>query len=572
MLIVHRYTFISLVFLSFVLACGGNIAWASNTAEDSAKYARVTENGNGAVASVNPLATQAGINAFNKGGNAIDAALAVAFTLGVVDSHNSGIGGGCFIVIRQADGTILAIDGREMAPGLATRDMFLRDGKVERSLSKTGALAIGIPGSVAALYFAQKNGGKLPFADTILPAADIAENGFAVDGVFAKRLARSMKAVSQFSATSKIFTHKNGSPIAEGELLIQKDLARTYRKLAKLGPDYFYSGEFPKQVEGWMKANKGLVSAKDFANYQLELRSPVETVFQQYRIIGFPPPSSGGIHVAQILNILESFDLRSVSEIDRYHLIIEAMKLAFADRAHWLGDSDFAKVPKGLIDKKYAKMLASKISLEKAGEVEKYHLPPKLETELFGKHTTHISTADKQGNWVAITTTLNTSFGSKVVIPGTGVLMNNQMDDFSAQPGVPNAFGLVGSEANRVQARKRPLSSMSPTLVLEDGQPILTVGAAGGPTIISQVVQTLLNKLVLEKPLEEAMSAVRVHQQWRPDTVYYDPYASDSLVDGLVKKGHKLKVWPPFGATQAIALEKGEFVAVTEPRLVNGKR
>lgn len=565
MSMIARYVFVSLVFLC-------SFTWADGVKDGSGAYARVTKNGAGAVASVNPLATQAGIDVFNRGGNAIDAALAVAFTLGVVDSHNSGIGGGCFIVVRQADGSIFAIDGREMAPSLASRDMFLRDGKAQGQLSKTGALAIGIPGSVAALHLAQKNGGKLSFANVILPAATIAEKGFAVDGVFASRLSRNIESVRQFPASSAIFVKKNGQSLAEGELLVQKDLAQTYRKLAKHGPDYFYSGEFAKNVERWMKANRGVVSAKDFANYQLLLRSPVETVFKQYRIIGFPPPSSGGVHVAQILNILENFDLTTLSEVERYHLIIEAMKLAFADRAHWLGDPDFAKVPKGLIDRQYARVLASKISREKAAEVETFNVPPNAETELFGKHTTHIATADKDGNWVAITTTLNTSFGSKVVIPGTGVLMNNQMDDFSALPGVPNAFGLVGSEANSVQARKRPLSSMSPTIVLENGKPVLTVGAAGGPTIISQVVQTLLNKLVLKKSLKDAMSTVRVHHQWRPDTVYYDDFAPKSLVEGLEKKGHSLKVWPPFGATQAIAIEDGEFVAVTEPRLVNGQR
>ncbi len=544
---------------------------ATSVELDGSAYARLTKNGEGAVASVNPLATQAGIDAFDQGGNAIDAALAVAFTLGVVDSHNSGIGGGCFILIRTANGDVFAIDGREMAPAKAHRDMFIRNGKAVGELSKVGPLAIGVPGSVAALHFAQKQGGKLAFADTLLPAADIAEKGFAIDDVFAKRLARSVKSVQRFPATRKIFL-KNGAPLNSGEMLIQKDLANTYRKLAKHGPDYFYTGEFAKQVDGWMKTNKGLVSLADFSDYQLLLRTPVKTTYKQYQIVGFPPPSSGGVHVAQILNILENFDLTKLDEVDRYHVIIEAMKLAFADRAHWLGDPDYVKVPKGLIDKGYAEMLAGKISMASAGEVEKYHLPPKAETELFGKHTTHIATADKEGNWVAITTTLNTSFGSKVVIPGTGVLMNNQMDDFSAQPGVPNAFGLVGAESNRVQGRKRPLSSMSPTLILENGKPILTVGAAGGPTIITQVMQTLLNKLAFNKSLDEALNTVRVHQQWKPGSVYYDKFASDTLVNGLQKKGHTLKVWPPFGATQAIALENGEFTAITEPRLTRGER
>lgn len=542
-------------------------AWSAG--ED---YARTTKDGRGAVASVNPIATQAGIDAFAAGGNAIDAALAVAFTLGVVDSHNSGIGGGCFIVVRQADGTVLAIDGREMAPAKAHRDMFKRDGKVDPSLSKTGALAIGIPGSVAALHHVQKSGGKLSFEQVVLPAAAIADQGFAVDSVFTSRLLRNTLNVKKFPATAAIFLNDKGVPLQTGDTLVQKDLAVTYRKLAKEGPDYFYQGAFAQAVDKWMKANGGIVTQKDFSNYKVLQREPVISQFEEYRIVGFPPPSSGGVHVAQILNILSHFPLTDLSEVDRYHVIIEAMKLAFADRAYWLGDPDFAKVPKGLIDAGYAKSLANTISLKGASKVRQHSVPPKADSELFGKHTTHISTADKDGNWVAITTTLNTSFGSKVVIPGTGVLMNNQMDDFSAQPGMPNAYGLVGAEANSVQAGKRPLSSMSPTLVFKGEAPVLSVGAAGGPTIITQVLQTLVNHLILQKPLEEAMRTVRVHHQWLPDQVYYDHFADKALLKGLEKKGHRLKVWPPFGATQAITLGDVGFTAVTEPRLVDGMR
>ncbi|VUD69046.1 Gamma-glutamyltranspeptidase [Thalassocella blandensis] len=536
------------------------------------QFARTTLDGKGAVASVHPLATQAGLDAFAKGGNAIDAALAVAFTLGVVDSNNSGIGGGCFILVRQADGSIMAIDGREIAPAAATRDMFLKNGKAEASLSKTGALAIGVPGSVAAFDYLQQHSGKLNFSDVILPAATLAEKGFPISDVMAKRLQRTYEDLQKFPASAEIFLHKDGSAKKRGETLIQKDLAETYRNLAKEGPDYFYKGEFASAVSQWMKQNDGLVTQKDFRNYQLLLRNPVKTKFKQYDVLGFPPPSSGGVHVAQILNMMEQYDLPSMSEVQRYHVLIEAMKLAFADRAHWLGDPAFAKVPKGLIAKSYAKQLAEKISLKKAQPVESFHVPPGAESELFDKHTTHIATADKEGNWVAITTTLNTSFGSKVTIPGTGVLMNNQMDDFSAQPGVPNAFGLVGSEANSVRGGKRPLSSMSPTLVLYKNQPVMTVGAAGGPTIITQVVQALMNRLALDYSLEESLQAVRVHHQWRPDMVYIDGFATDAFKSALAKYGHTLKIWPPFGATQAIAIQDGEFQAVAEPRLVSGDR
>ncbi len=534
-------------------------------------YARATSDRNGAVASVNPIATAAGLAAFEAGGNAIDAAVATALTLGVVDSHNSGIGGGCFIVVHTADGTTLAIDGREMAPAAAFRDMFIRDGKAVGELSRTGALAVGVPGSVAAMDYIQRTAGKLNFADVIFPAAKIAENGFPIDSVLAKRLARNAKKLSSFPSSARIFL-KDNKPLKAGDTLVQADLAKTYLELAKKGPDYFYAGEFAQSVEDWMIKNKGLVRAKDFKNYQLELRTPIVTSFKNFQIIGFPPPSSGGVLVAEILNMLENFELKNLSEAQRYHVIIEAMKLAFADRAQWLGDPDHVNVPKGLIDKSYAKKLAEKIDLKKVSVVDGHNVPPKAETELFGKHTTHIATADKAGNWVAMTTTLNTSFGSKVVIPGTGVLMNNQMDDFSAQPGVPNAYGLVGAEANSVQPLKRPLSSMTPTIALHKGKPVLTVGAAGGPTIITQVLQVLINKLALEEDLVSSMGIARVHHQWRPDRVYIDGFAADELKTSLTGMGHTLKVWPPFGATQAIAMEDGEFVAVTEPRLVSGNR
>lgn len=567
-----RFLALAIVFISAV-SQAASVERSSEKKRAESAYASVTPNGKGAVASVNPIATQAGLDAFQAGGNAIDAALAVAFTLGVVDSHNSGIGGGCFIVVHRADGTILTIDGREMAPSAAHRDMFVVDGEVQKQWSKTGTLASGIPGSVAALHHLQKSSGKLSFGQVLLPAANVAEKGFAIDKVFAKRLSRSQKKIAKFSSSSKIFLDKNGAALKEGDQLVQKDLAKTYRRLAKDGPDYFYRGEFAKKTGKWMKANGGIITAKDFANYHIVERDAVRTTFLDHEIVGFPPPSSGGIHVSQMLNILERFDLEKLSEVERYHLIIEAMTLAFADRAYWLGDADFVDVPKGLIAKSYAAALAKKINLSKSSIVEGHSIPPNAETDLFTKHTTHIATADKEGNWVAITTTLNTSYGSKVVIPGTGVLMNNQMDDFSIQPGTPNAFGLVGAEANRVQAGKRPLSSMSPSIVLHKGKPVLTVGAAGGPTIISQVLQTIINNVALSLPLDEAMALARVHQQWRPTTTFIDGYASETLKKGLEARGHQLRVWPAFGATQAIAVASdGEFLAVTEPRLVSGNR
>jgi len=531
-------------------------------------YAKASADGKAAVATVNPYATKIALDVIARGGNAIDAAAAAAFALGVVDGQNSGIGGGCFILVRLASGEILAIDGREMAPAAARHDMYWVDGKAVPELSRTGALAIGIPGSVAALHQLQQRGGKLQFRDVILPAATLAEQGFMIAPNMAQRLARSADAIARFPASAEIFLDKDGKPRAAHSKLQQKDLAATYRKLAKQGPDYFYKGEFAKKTAQWMKQNGGLISAKDFANYQTKLRAPIVSEFAGHTLYGFPPPSSGGIHVAQILNILEQFELQKLQPEDRYHLIAEAIKFAFADRAYWLGDADFTDVPKGLTDKRYAKEIAKKIDLNKI-TAKVTHGNPDVDIDaLMNKHTTHIATADKDGNWVAITTTVNTSFGSKVVIPGTGVVMNNQMDDFSAQPGTANAFGLVGSAANAIAPGKRPLSSMSPTIVLKDNKPVMTLGAAGGPTIISQVVMALLYSLVDQMPVEDALAQTRIHQQWNPNLLFVEEAMPEKIKTSLIKRGHELKIWSSMGTAQAIQLREGKLHPATDPRII----
>ena len=285
-----------------------------------------------------------------------------------------------------------------------------------------------------------------------------------------------------------------------------------------------------------MAEHGGLITAEDLRAYRPRLREPIVTTYRGYTVIGFPPPSSGGIHVAQILNILECFDMRSLHERDpglMIHVVAEAMKLAFADRAHWLGDSDFAAVPRGLIDKQYARQLAQQIRLDQVLEVERYGIPEDWQTKTFGKHTTHIAAADKEGYWVAITATINTSFGSKVVVPGTGLLLNNEMDDFSAQPGVPNAFGLLGNRNNSIEPGKRPLSSMSPTIVLKDGQPVLTLGAAGGPKIITQVVLGIIQALDLQRPVDRCVAAARWHHQWRPHVLMVEAELPGDQVNRL---------------------------------------
>lgn len=498
----------------------------------------------GVVASVNPLATEAGMQALKRGGNAVDAAVATAIMLGVVDGHNSGLGGGCFILIRAADGNVTAIDARETAPALATRDMYLKDGKVDDAASKTGALAPGTPGALAGYTLALQKHGRLPLADVILPAAEVAETGFTLDAVYERKLQAVQDDLAKFPGSREVLFKADGTLHKKGDVLKQPGLARTLRLIAEHGPDWFYRGEFAEKVDAWMRASGGVLRKEDFAAYTAKLREPLRTTYRGHEILGFPPPSSGGVHVAQILSMLEVHDLAAMSKADRTHVMAEAMKLAFADRAHWLGDPDFAKVPRGLIDRGYTASLAQKISLEKTIPVPSHGDPPKADTDIFGdslKHTTHLSTADAEGNWVALTQTVNTAFGSKVIVPGTGVILNDEMDDFAAAPGVPNAFKLVGAEANAVAPGKRPLSSMSPTIVLKDGKPFLSLGAAGGPTIISQTLQNLVNVLDLKMGIVDAIAAPRIHHQWSPDELKIETDIGEEVMASLQQRGHTLR-------------------------------
>ncbi len=532
----------------------------------------VTTAAKGMVASVHPLATDAGVAALKRDGNAVDAAIATALTLGVVDGHNSGLGGGCFILIRRADGQFAAIDGRETAPAAATRDMYLKDGHPQGEWSVTGPLAVGTPGALAAYELALKNHGTLSLKDLLLPAAEIAERGFALDRIYARNLKSSQKSLAIFPASAALLLKDAGSPRLEGDIIKQPDLARTYRQIAAHGTDFFYRGEFAQAVGKWMKAIGGILTAADFAKYTPLLRQPLKTTYRNRTIVGFPPPSSGGVHVAQILNILENFDLKSIHEKspgEFTHVVAEAMKLAFADRAYWLGDPDFAKVPRGLIDKKYAKELAVRINPKEAIKVPKQGEPPAWQSDVFARHTTHIATADAAGNWVALTQTINTSFGSKVMVPGTGVFLNNEMDDFSIAPGKPNAFGLVGAEANAVEPLKRPLSSMSPTIILEGDVPVMTLGAAGGPTIISQVLLAVVRHFDLGASLEDALSQPRFHHQWSPDELRIETAAADDLKRDLAARGHKLKPVAAIGTTQGIVWDEKakQFRGAHDPRV-----
>ena len=525
----------------------------------------------GMVAAVHHLASEAGVEIMRRGGNAVDAAVVTGLVLGVVDSHNSGLGGGCFLLLRLPSGEVVALDGRETAPAAATADMFLRQGKAVPELSRTGALAVAIPGQAAVFHEAVIRYGKLPWKVHCEMAAQIAEAGFPVPRTYASRIAAVAKDLAAFPASRAIFLRADGTPLQEGEIHQQPELAKTLRALGAGGPDWFYRGPFAQATAKWMRENGGLITEADFAAYTFKRRTPLETTYHGRRIVGMPPPSSGGVHVAQILNILEAKG--SVRSEDFPHVVAEAMKLAFADRAFWLGDPAFTKVPRGLADKDYGQSLAARIDVAKATLVKDHGTPPRADEHVFEKHTTHFSAADAAGNWVSCTSTINTSYGSKVVVPGMGVVLNNEMDDFAAEAGAPNAFGLVGAEANLPAPGKRPLSSMSPTLVFEGERPVLAIGAAGGPTIISQTLLALLHILDEGDTPAQALARPRFHQQWSPDELRVEKSMPSALKDDLRRRGHVLKEVDIIGSTQAVGqpVKDGPFVGAHDPRSREGR-
>ena len=531
-------------------------------------------------ATVHPLASQAALSVYKQGGNAIDAAIAAALCLGVVDGHNSGIGGGCLMLIRTQGGAIHAIDGREAASSAATADMYVRNGKPVTELSQTGSLACAVPSQIAALKLAHDKLGTLKWSLLFDPAIEAAENGYAIGAATQNSISSERENLSRYEASRSVLLKSDGTAPKIGDILKQMDLAKTLRQIAKFGTAWFYKGDFANAAVEYLVKHAGILTLADFANYKAIERTCIRTNYRDYQVIGFPTPSSGGIHIAQMLNMLSKFDvakIHSKSKGEYFHLLVECMKRAFADRAHWLGDSDFVDVPKFLVDPVYAETLAAQIQLEKAS-IDIAH--GDLNTDDSKKHTTHLSTADDRGNWVALTSTVNTTWGCKVMIPGTGVMLNNEMDDFSISPGVPNAFGLVGSESNAIAPNKRPLSSMSPTIVLgKDGQPYLTCGAAGGPKIINATLQNVVRCIDLNESIDQAIASARVHQQWRPDLVYYEPNlgglrqslskdrdTSNDVTMHLEKLGHPLRVANTLAIAQGIQRTDRGLLAVSDPR------
>jgi gamma-glutamyltranspeptidase / glutathione hydrolase len=559
---------------------GASLFAQENRNTDSDKSNRRTAMGANVAATVHPIASNAALKAYQNGGNAIDAAIAAALCLGVVDGHNSGLGGGCLMLIRTQGGAIHAIDGRETAPAAASETMYLRNGKPVAELSQTGSLACAVPGQIAALKLAHDKLGTLKWASLFEPAIEAAENGYAIGLATHNAISSERENLRNYEASKSVLLKPDGSVPKVGEILRQPNLAKTLESIAKYGPGWFYAGDFAKAATEYLDKHAGILTLQDFVNYKAIERTTVRTKYRGNQVIGFPAPSSGGIHIAQMLNMLETFDVAKIyakSKAEFFHLLAECMKRAFADRAHWLGDSDFVDVPKFLVDPAYASSLAKQISLSKASSNIAHG---SLEADVDKKHTTHLATADAKGNWVALTSTVNTTWGCKVMIPGTGVMLNNQMDDFSISPGVPNAFGLVGSANNAIAANKRPLSSMSPTIILgKDGTPMLSCGAAGGPKIINATLQNIVRCIDLNETIDQAIASARVHQQWQPDIVYHEVNLGglrqpliengsewNEVTEQLAKLGHPLKLSSSLAIAQGIQMTSHGLLAATDPR------
>ncbi|HKU72471.1 MAG TPA: gamma-glutamyltransferase [Pyrinomonadaceae bacterium] len=534
----------------------------------------------GMVASTNEVASRVGVDIMKRGGNAVDAAIAVAFALQVTHPAAGNLGGGGFMMIRLKDGRTTAIDYREMAPAAAHRDVYLdKNGNLIEGEggSLIGYRAAGVPGTVRGMELALKKygSGKLTWAQLVDPARRLAGAGFTVTYELARSLYNSREYLSQYAETKRIYL-KGGQFYKEGELFRQPELAATFARLQRFGPNEFYEGETARLIVADMKRNNGLMTMEDLRGYVTKERTPVRGNYRGHEIISMPPPSSGGAVLIEMLNILEGFDLQKteVSSSDRYHLMAEAMRRAFADRAEYMGDSDFVKVPvQGLIDKAYAATLRTTIKTDRASTSAEVRAgrPAGYESD----DTTHFTVVDAEGNAVSNTYTLNNSYGSAAMAKGTGLLLNDEMDDFAAKPGTPNMYGLIQGERNAVAPKKRPLSAMTPTIVLrKDGSLWFTVGSPGGPTIINTVFCIITNVIDYEMNIQQAIDFPRIHHQWLPDELVGEPFGlSGDTQRALTSRGHKLAKLRYLGDAEGIMIEEktGMRLGATDPRRSDGQ-
>lgn len=533
---------------------------------------------NGMVASADGIASQVGVEILRRGGNAVDAAVAVGLALAVTWPAAGNIGGGGFMLIRKADGTSIAIDYREVAPSTANRNMYLdKQGKLRDDASRLGSLAAGVPGTVAGLALALEKYGTLKWDEVIEPARRLAAEGFAVSETLSNRFKAAQGKLDKFPESRRIFL-REGQYYQPGEKWVQPELAATMKRLQESGPREFYTGKTAELIARAMKESGGLIGLADLQSYRPIERIPIQGSYRGYEILSMPPPSSGGGILLEMLNLLENYDLKNLraNPVAKYHLLIEVMRRTYRDRARYYGDPDFVKIPLAMLTSKtYAKSLAASINLRKA--TPSSTLPAESLPAAESHETTHYTVADRWGNLVANTYTLNNGYGCGVTVPGAGFLLNNEMDDFAAKVGEPNSYGLIQGEANSIQPFKRPLSSMTPTVVIHQGKPLLALGTQGGPTITTQLLQVVVNLLDFGMPLDQAIRAPRIHHQFLPDVVEHDQDGIEiGIIHSLERMGHTLKVDPGFpriGDVEAVMVDEknGGYLGAADPRNPNAR-
>ncbi len=557
-----------------LLAPGGLLAdQLAPILDRSARFHPIATN-SGMVVAQDAIASSVGATILSNGGNAIDAAVATGFALAVTLPQAGNLGGGGFMLIHLASrARTIAIDYREMAPAAAHSTLFQNtDGGVDTTLARFSHRSTGVPGTVAGLVHALDLYGSMTLQQVMAPAITLAEDGFEINEALAYSLSKAQPRLKADTASARYFFNHDGSLLKTGDLWKQPDLAKTLTDIAQQGASGFYRGDLADLIVAEMRKGGGLITHDDLADYRVVERQPVTGSFRGYQIASMPPPSSGGVHLIQMLNILEGWDLKSLGHNsgEYLHRLIETMRRAYADRSEYLGDPDFFPVPvDALTDKAYAKQLREGIDLQKSSRST--DIKPFLALPEESPQTTHFSVWDQKGNVVSNTYTLNFSYGSGISVEGGGFLLNNEMDDFSAKPGVPNAYGLVGNKANAIEPGKRPLSSMTPTIVFRNGKPVMATGSPGGSTIINVVLQNILNKLEFGMNIAEATAAPRIHHQWLPDTVRVEPGISPDTINILENMGHQIDTDRHIlGRVQAIAKDKSFLYGVTDPRWPGG--
>jgi gamma-glutamyltranspeptidase/glutathione hydrolase len=523
---------------------------------------------NGMVVAQEARAARVGVDILKRGGNAVDAAVAVGFALAVTYPEAGNIGGGGFMVIHLAKGDRnTSIDYRETAPAAASKTMFLdAAGNADPAKSRDSGFSVGVPGTVVGLALAEKEygSGKFTLADLIAPAIDLAQNGFAIEGHVADSLSWAAKRLARWPSSTAIF-FKGSQPLHDGDTLTQPELANTLRAIADHGPEAFYHGRIAEQIAAAIDKAGGIMTAQDLAAYKAVERPVVRGTYRGYDIISMPPPSSGGVCLIEMLNILEGYNLgKRGRDAQSLHYLIEAMKRAYADRAVFLGDPDFVKMPLDrLLSKQYAAAWRAGIG-ERSTPAAQIHPGKPADNE--GRNTTHFSVIDRDGNAVSNTYTLNFAYGLGLVADGTGVLLNNELDDFTAKPGASNAYGLVGFDANLPAPHKRPLSSMTPTIVLEDGKPFIVTGSPGGSLIINAVLQVITNVIDFHMGIGDAVSAPRLHDQWEPDKTFVEPGFAPAVLEALKARGHIIVPMDPHTDANSILVTKDGYVGAADRR------